>query len=237
MGFPDMAYSSVAAWQNGPVDRDNFFNNYALAQYPPALADIIGKALKSLSQAESLIGKCVGSTDPAFWANPFTARSLKMIESNKETLHNGRMAAEDAQEYIRSAMKYGIDTISLTAMLAGARMLDYIGLKYLYAGEIAEFWKQLNAKPSRSDFRLLIYRETSAKYHSRTSDMLDAIIETREIFQKAWLNEYTPFRLGVSLGKYDLEFQFWLRFQRRLENLNYREGEALPALESLVGIE
>jgi hexosaminidase len=237
MGFPDIAYSSIAAWQNGPVDRDNFFKNYALAQYPPDLADMIGKAHKSLSQAESLIRKCVGSTDPAFWANPFTPRSQKMIESNKENLHNGRLAAEDAQIYIRSAMKYGIDTISLTAMLAGARMLDYIGLKYIYAGEISGFWKQLNEKPNRNDFRLLIGWETTFKYHSRTSDLMDAIIETKEIFQKAWLNEYSQFRLGVALGKYDLEYQFWLRFQRRLESLNYREGEALPSLQSLTGIE
>jgi hypothetical protein len=134
-------------------------------------------------------------------------------------------------------LKYGIDTISLTAMLAGARMLDYIGLKYLYAGEIAGFWKQLTENPSAAEFRLLISIETRAKYHSRTSDMLDAIIETKEIFQKAWLNEYTPFRLGNALGKYDMEFQFWLRFQRRLESLSFREGEALPSLESLTKTE
>ena len=118
-------------------------------------------------------------------------------------------------------MEYGVDSISLTAMLAGAKMLDYIGLKYLYAGEIAGFWKQLNEKPSRSDFRLLIGIETRAKYHSRTSDMMDAIIETKELFQRAWLNEYTPYRLGVALGKYDLEFQFWLKFQRRLERITF----------------
>jgi len=234
MGFPDMAYGSIASWQNEPVDRENFFRNYALAQYPPVLAGIIGKAHEALSRAESLLRKSVGATDPAFWANPFTARSLKMVESNKENLHNGRIAAEDAQIYIRSAMKYGIDSTSLIAMLAGARMLDYIGLKYLYAGEIAGFWKQLSDKPGTGDFRLLVSIETRAKYHSRTSDMMDAIIETKEIFQKAWLNEYTPFRLGNSLGKYDLEYQFWLKFQRRLEVLNYREGEALPSLESLV---
>ncbi len=160
MGFPDMAYGSIASWQNEQMDRDNFFKNYALAQYQPPLADLIGKALESLSLAEALMRKSVGSTDPAFWANPFTARSLKMIESNKENLHNGRMAAEDAQIYIRSAMKYGIDSTSLTAILAGARMLDYIGLKYLYAGEIAGFWKQLSEKPGSGDFRLWISNET-----------------------------------------------------------------------------
>jgi hexosaminidase len=233
MSFPDMAYGSIASWQSAPVDRDNFFNKYSHAQYPPDLADLIEKAYRSLSLAESLIRKTVGATDPAFWANAFTARSLKNIGSNKENMHNGRMAAEDAQVYIRSALKYGIDTTSLVAMLAGARMLDYIGLKYLYAGEIADFWKQLSEKPSTGDFRLLIYEETGSKYHSRTSDMMDAIMATKEIFRRAWLNEYTPFRLEVALGKFDLEYQYWLKFQRRLQSLNYRVEDPLPPLESL----
>jgi hexosaminidase len=233
MGYPDIAYGSIASWQSTPVDRVNFFRLYSRALYSPELAELFEKALVSLTSAESLIRKSVGSTDPAFWANPFTPRSLKMIEANRENLHNGRLAAEDAQIYIRKAMKYKTDTLSLTAMLAGARMLDYIGLKYLYAGEIGGYWKRLTDNPNASDFRLLVSIETRAKYHSRTSDMLDAISETKEIFRKAWLNEYTTFRLDYALGKYDLEFQFWLKFQRRLETLSYREGEALPDLETL----
>lgn len=233
MGYPDMAYGSVASWQSEPIDRNNFFKKYAHAQYLPALADEVEKAYESLMKAESLIRKSVGATDPAFWANPFSPNYLKMVDINKENLHNGRLAAEDAQIYLRNALKYGIDTTSLYAMFAGTKMLDYVALKYIYASEIAGFWKQMIENPNVFEFRSLIGHETREKYHSRTSDMQDAIIETKEIFQKAWSNEYTPFRLGIALGKYDLEFQFWLKFQRRLENLNYVEGEALPSLESL----
>ena len=233
MGFPDIAYGCIASWQSVPVDKENFFMNYSRLQYPPALADIVGKAFTSLSRAESLIRKSVGSTDLAFWANPFTDRNQKMIDSNKENLHNGRLAVEDAQIYIRSALKYGIDTTSLTTMLAGAKMLDYIALKYLYAGEIGGFWKHLGENPNSNDFYLLVRRETGAQYHSRTSDMMDEIIETKEHFLKAWQNEYSPFRLGIAIGKFDEEFQFWLRFQRHVQELRYTEGEALPSLESL----
>ncbi len=233
MAYPDIAYGSVASWQNEPVDKENFFREYSHAQYPDELAELVENAHKSLFRAESFIRKAVGSTDPAFWANPFTARSLKMIAGNRENLRNGRLAAEDAMVFIRSALKYGIDTTSLTAMLAGAKMLDYIGMKYIYAGEIAGFWKQLTEKPDRYDFQTLIYREASHRYHSRSSDMLDAIIQTKEIFHKAWTNEYTDFRLGIALGKYDSEFQYWLKVQRRLLGLSYREGEPLPSLESV----
>jgi hexosaminidase len=237
MGFPDIAYGSVASWQDKPVDRENFFKKYAQTQYPSGLADLVEKAFKSLSEAESLIGKSVGATDPAFWANPFTSRSLKMVESNKENIHNGRMAAEDAQIYIKSALKYKIDTISLTAMLAGARMLDYIGLKYLYAGEIDELWKQLGRKTGSNDQILLTSREINLLFHYKINDIMEIILQTKDIFREAWLNEYTSFRLDITLGKYDQEFQFWLKVQRRLQNMNFREGEALPPLESLIGNE
>ena len=237
MGFPDIAYGSVASWQSQPVDKGNFFMNYARAQYPPEVADIFGKALISLSQAESLIRKSVGSTDRALWANPFSVPYQKLIASNKENLHNGRLAVEDAQIYIRSAMKFGIDTTSLTAMLAGAKLLDYIALKYLYAGEIVGYWKQLSENPNSYDFTLFVGRETSDQYHSRTSDMMDGIIDAKETFLKAWQNEYTPFRIGLATGKYDQEFEFWLQFQRRVKKLKYTEGLVLPSLESLSDLE
>jgi hexosaminidase len=233
MSFPDMAYGSAAAWQSEPVDRDKFFNKYSRALYPLAMADLVEKANLSLYQSESLLREAFGDTDAAFWANPFTDGSLKNIETNRENLHNSRMAAEDAQIYIRSALKYGIDTTTLVAMLAGVKMIDYISMKYLYAGQIADFWKQLSKNPSSNDFNLLISIETNSRLHGRTADILDAIIITRDVFHRAWLNEYTPFRLGVILGKFDLEFEYWLKFQRKLDLIDYREDEPLVPLESL----
>ena len=73
----------------------------------------------------------------------------------------------------------------------------------------------------------------TSHYHSRAFDMIDAIVDVKETFRKAWLNEYTPFRLGIAMGLFDEEFQFWVKFQRRTRGLQYREGEALPDLESL----
>jgi hypothetical protein len=77
--------------------------------------------------------------------------------------------------------------------------------------------------------------EVSFKYHTRTQDMLDAIIELKEMYKKAWLNEYHTFRLGVGLGKYDLEFQYWLKMQRRMDEFcrQYEPNAIWPSLESL----
>ncbi|MGZ8558228.1 MAG: beta-N-acetylhexosaminidase [Chitinophagaceae bacterium] len=236
LGFPDMAYGSVSAWQSKPIDQDNFFKIYASAQYPPALALKVGKGLQSLREAESLLRKSFGPTDPAFWANPFTPKNLKLAEDNKENLRKGRLAAEDAQVYLMEALKHGTDTVTLFTTLVGAKMLDYLALKYIYADEIAQFWRKVNESSDKSGEMQSMYMEILYKYHTRTSDMLDAITELKELFKKAWLMEYTDFRLGIAIGKYDEEFRFWLKFQRGLEEVhqNYVKGDVLPSLESIV---
>lgn len=236
MGFSAIVYGIVAAWQSEPVDRKKFFYNYTHAQYPHALAEKVTQAYISLMTADSLIRKVFPSTDPAFWDDPFTVENLKLADTHKSDLHTSRLAAEDAQIYIREALKYKVDTTTLFALFVGAKMLDYLSLKYLYAAEINELWKQVNENPDKEKAMGTLYFEVTFKYHTRTSDMLDAIIDVKELFKKAWLNEYTPFRLGVALGKYDEEFQYWLRLQRKLENsrMNTKENEALPSLESIL---
>jgi hexosaminidase len=235
MSRPDLAYGSAASWQGVPMDRENFYKNYARIQYPAGLAEHITRALHSLMESESLIRSAIGNTDPALFANPFTEASLKNMEENRELLRNGRLAAEVAQVHLREAIACKLDTITLFAILTGAKTLDYLALKYIYAAEIADFWKQLEEAGDKDEIKRWMHVEVSFKYHTRTSDMLDAVTELKEMFRKAWLNEYTTFRLGVGLGKYDLEFQYWLKLQRRLDEvrLNYRAGDTLPTLESL----
>jgi hypothetical protein len=69
--------------------------------------------------------------------------------------------------------------------------------------------------------------------------MFDAIVETKEMFQKAWLNEYTSFRLGIPMAKFDMELQYWFKIQKRLDALrwDYKDDEAFPSLQSLLQVE
>jgi len=235
MSRPDLAYGSAASWQSDIMDREKFFKNYCRIQYPEELATMVEKSHSSLVEAESLIRQVVGNTDPALFANPFTEKSLDNIAENRDKLRNGRLASEVAQINLREALEYGKDTITLYAMLTGAKMLDYLALKYIYAGEIAEIWQQLQEAEDKDEMRRWMHMEVSFKYHTRTSDMLDAVIELKEMYEKAWLNEYTTFRLGVGLGKYDLEFQYWLKMQRRMDEIRslFQAKEKLPSLESL----
>ncbi len=235
LSWPDLAYGSAASWQNEKLDQEVFFDKYAKALYSNELAVDVEKALTYLKESESLIRKTVGATDPAFFDNPFTGKNLNLINSGKDNLRNGRLLAEKAQIHILKALRHNQDTISLFAMLTGAKMLDYVALKYIYAGEIADFWNQLEKHPDKMQMQQWLRMEVTFKYHTRTQDMLDAIIDLKEMYRRAWLNEYQYFRLGVGLGKYDLEFQYWLELQRRMDKIcsQYKSGEKLPSLESL----
>ena len=237
LSWPDMAYGSSASWQSEPIDQTKFFQKYTQIIYPPKAAATIEKAHLALMRSESLIRKVVGQSDFAIWEDPFSPKSLKMYESNKENLHNGRLAAEEAQIYLMDALKLKIDTASLFAMLTGAKRLDFIAQKYLYAGDISDMLKKYSRKRDSKEFRMMM-GEVTAYYHSKIVDMFDAIVENKEMFRRAWLNEYTSFRLGVPMAKFDMELQYWFKIQKRLDSLrNYKDDEALPSLESLLQVE
>ena len=238
LSWPDMAYGSIASWQSQPIDQATFFKKYTGAIYPSKLAATIEKAHLALTQSQILLTKSVGQTDYALFENPFTVKSLKMYEKNKDNLHKGRLAAEEAQVYLREALKWGVDTISLYTMLVGAKELDLLALRYLYAGDIAEMYNKYSKKRESAEFRMIM-GEVTAYYHSKTVDMFDAIVETKEMFQKAWLNEYTSFRLGIPMAKFDMELQYWFKIQKRLDALrwDYKDDEAFPSLQSLLQVE
>jgi hypothetical protein len=69
--------------------------------------------------------------------------------------------------------------------------------------------------------------------------MFDAIVETKEMFRKAWLDQYTSFRLEIPMAKFDRELQYWFTIQKRLDALrwDYKGEEELPSLQSLLQVE
>lgn len=239
LGLPDFAYGSIASWQSVPMDRTNFFKNYANALYAPVLAQEVGMAHESMLKAAKLIRGALGRTNQSFWANPFTPNAQKAIKGNKDNLRNGRLASQEAQTHIREALKSGVDTGTLYTMLVGARELDLLALKYLYAGEIADFYNEFkDGKPRNAandrDFNRLM-SEISADYHSKAFYMMGDIKQMKEMFRKAYLNEYEPFRLEIAMGKFDYEFTYWLRLQRRLwaARQHYFEKGTLPPFETV----
>ncbi len=118
----------------------------------------------------------------------------------------------------------------------GAALLDYLAIKCIYASEIVEFWQEVEKSTDKEKALRSFYLEVIWKFHTRTSDMQDFIAETKDIFRKAWLSEYTPFRLEIAMRKYDMEMEFWIKLQRRLDKVytTYENKKKLPEWKSII---
>lgn len=233
--WPAIVYGSVAAWESGPADAATFFERYAAVLYPPGIASEVAAALIAMARAQTLLQRGAGDdTIAAIWETPFLPVRLKRAQEHAEDLHQSRLAAEDAQVHLMNALRRK-DDLTLRTLLMGAKLTDYDAMKYIYAIEIANFWKQASESRSRVDVNGLLYRETSDRYHTRTSDLMDVSSELRDQLHDLWLAQYTPFRLRGVMEKFDAEFQYWWKVQMRIREFaaHYRNGEELPPLQTM----
>jgi hypothetical protein len=170
------------------------------------------------------------------WDTPFAATRLAKLRSRREDLRQARLGAEEAQEHFSQALQLGGDHFSLADFLLEARMLDYAGMRNLYAVEIADIWQQLGPRPKAEDVEFYLGGEISSQDHSRLADLMDAISDLREGYRQAWNEAYTPYRRGTVLAKFDGEFRQWWNAQRWLNQFaaRFHDGDTLPPLESFI---
>jgi hexosaminidase len=233
-GRPALAYSSVAAWQSAPVDREGFFRHYAAVLYPPAAAGQAAGAFGALARAETALQEATSvETIPVFFEDPFAAAVLAKSDATRQALRDTRLACDEALAQILAAEAAGVDPATFKSLEACARMVDYAALKHIYAREIADFWAELGPKPDKHEAFNLLFNEVSFKYHTRTSDMMDALSVICDRFRDAWLAEFTPFRLNIALAKFDAELATWWKLQRRFQKLVDNLDAGLPPLETL----
>ncbi len=233
-GRPALAYAAVAGWQAGPVDRAGFFEAYAARLYPPGIAAEAAGAFEALARAETSLQEATShETIAVFFENPFAAAVLDKSDAQRQALRDTRLACDEALAHTLRAGASGADPATFISLEACARMIDFAALKHIYAREIADFWRELGPKPDREAAFNLIHNEVSFKYHTRTSDLMDAVSVIKDRFREAWLAEFRPFRLNVALAKFDVELAVWWKLQRRFQELVKRLDAGLPPLETL----
>ena len=58
------------------------------------------------------------------------------------------------------------------------------------------------------------------------------------MFRRAWLNEYTDYRLDIPMARFDKEIHFWIGVQQRLDTWRSKDGdEPLPELFEFLDID
>ena len=237
--LPAMAYGTIAPWQSAVVDRADFFRQYAALMYSPPVAPDVAATLDNLNKAEVSIHKALGQASiHAMWDDPFSAASLKQSADHREDVRQTRLMAEQAQTHVYRALEAGGDTGTLNSLLLGGGMLDFAAYKFLNALEIAERWRSFGSYDSNRYWNEFA-SDVVYQSHGRFADMMDAASELRHAYRSAWLAECTPYRMDAALGRWDAEYQYWLRLQNRFRNATrgLKEGDNLPPLESIIGRE
>jgi len=235
MSLPGMAYGAAAAWQSTTIDRPHFFADYARIMYPAGISGDVATALEELSQSETELQKVLGeSTQFALWEDPFVPTYFKALAQNQVHLRQTRLLAEEAETRLYHALSSGADPTTLNSLLVGARLLDYAGQKFQTPPELVDLWKRIGTTRPDAD-KWWNEWESQVVYqdHSRIVDLMDAITELRPLYRAEWLDEYSPYRLASALGRWDSEYEYWRRFQQRLQQFSdsSHEGDVLPPLE------
>lgn len=230
MSWPGLAYGAAAAWQQEPVDRANFFANYAAQMYPDA-APNLSQALSSLSQSETALENVMGqATMDRLWHDPFTPHFLRNCAEHRSDLRQTRLLAEDADARLREALADGENPLTLKSLLFGAQLLDYAGMRYQYACQLSSGWARLGQHPPPQQLSSLLDGPGI-----RLRDLVDTITALRPLYKQEWLTEYYPYRLGSALDFWNGEAMHWRRLDERLQQIefHFKAGDQLPSLQSV----
>jgi hypothetical protein len=235
--WPAIAYGGAAAWQNPAMDRSRFFDDYSRIVYTDSVAPHIATALDTLARSELALQRAVGQdTIHVLWDDPLDTDLLSSLASHREDLRQCRLLAEDAEEQLDLARKSSDDPAGLSSLVVSAGMLDYAGMKFLAAVELADRWKEVGPKINKETWWSTFASEWEYQSHNRIVDLMDRITELRKKYRSAWLEEYTDYRLESTLGRWDAEYEYWRQLQARFRAFGRKakNGEALPPLDVVV---
>jgi hexosaminidase len=236
MTLPGVAYGAAAAWQAGPMDPRTFFAEYCRIRYGAAEGPDMAAALNSLEAAETALQEALGPfTQLTMWTNPFAPASLAAMKTKQGALRLSRLQAEDALEHLYAVRAVAPKTPQLDSLIVGAQVIDLAAMKFQAAQEIAATWATIPEHPTAEQLANVIGQGISNETHSRIVDMMDGFTEERANYEAAWLEQYTPYRMGTALGRWDAEYAFWLHTQERFEavRMGFETGDPVPTLQQL----
>jgi hexosaminidase len=228
-------FGAAAAWQPGMADATAYQASFGPIFYGDKTGRI-NRAQSEIIAAEDLID--VG--DDAFWLDPWSPAGVATADKLRPNLAAARLHAENAIELIETALAADPslrEKDSLRAMELGARRIDFIGLKFQLADEMADDYAQAYAlqhdRKNDPTISNLLYAISSN--NGRCQDLRDGFSQLKNLYRDSWLAENRPFWIDNVLVRYDLQTQLW---QKRGEDLDtlinaFDKTHALPPASQL----
>ncbi len=216
-------FGAAAAWQPGTSSIPQFQQSYGRVFHGDSTGKV-DEAQKELMAAHLLLkdsfAKNADANDFIFWLDPFTAEGQRATAKMRPLNHELRMHAERAIVLVREARSASPlrEQDALDAMELGARRMDFIGLKFQIADEIAADYARAYALQSskvRTD-RAELIRNLSDIAHpnsvqGKMEDLRNNFSMLRDLYEAAWLKSYRPYYLGNMSERYTLAVDTWIQ--------------------------
>ncbi len=223
-------FGAAAAWQPGRSAGAAYQASFGRTFYGDA-SGRIDEAQRELMAAEKLIDV----SDKAFWLDPWTKQGQEKAGMMRAKIPEARRHAERAIELLETAQATDStlrERPALAAMELGARRIDFIGMKFQMADEMAELYAKAYAmkddKAHRTETRELL--TTISGMNGRCQDLRDSYALLKALYRESWLAENRPYWLDNVLVRYDLQMQTWQQRGEKIAALidDWQAGGTLP---------
>lgn len=260
-------FGAAAAWQKGESSIAAFQDSYGQVFHGDATGDL-NEAQKEMMLAHAVLrdeAKEGDGTNNIFWLDPMSKDGLKIGAQVLPYAHELRLHAERALTLIAQARAAapgpppisanpGIynpadsypsaattlrETAAIDALELGARRMDFIGLKFQLAEEIAEGYQRAYAMQNTKDRkeRTAVSRELSDinGVNGRIRDCIDTYSLLRDLFEQAWYRSNRTYALRPVLERYDYTIGIWEARSDRLHSAQrqWSDTHTLPTAAEL----
>src|SRR5271154_1214242 len=251
-------FGAAAAWQKGESSIPAFQSSYAQVFHGDATGDL-NEAQKEMMLAHSVLkddAKVGDGTNNIFWLDPMSKDGLKIGAQVLPYVHDLRLHAERALTLIAQARAAAPapppvsagpkaydpadsypsarttlrETAAIDALELGARRMDFIGLKFQLAQEIAEGYQRAYAMQNTKDHKQR--QQVSADLsdingmNGRIQDCIDAYSLLRDLFEQAWYRSNRAYGLRPVLEHYDYTIGLWEARSDRLHSAQRQWGDS-----------
>ena len=215
-------FGAAASWQPGESSIEDFQKAFGHAFHGDTTG-LIDAAQRQLAAAHTLLQKqgAGDANDFLYWIDPYTNEGMFTAQRIRPVLHDVRLLAESALVAVATARRAQPslrEPDALDAIALGARRIDFIGMKFQFADEIASMYARAASADTSRDARTNAGRELSdiAGMNGRAQDLRDGYTLTRELYERAWLRESRPYWLSNVLARFDKATQLWIDRMDRL---------------------
>jgi hexosaminidase len=235
-------FGAAAGWQAGESKESVFVDSFGQAFHGDPTGKI-SQAQSEIMAAHALL-KGAGLNDAQdawFWADPFSREGQQVAAKIRLTLHELRLHAEraitllaEARNAARSEHRELANPEALDALELGARRIDFLGLKFQNADEIAALYNQALAIDGDNDRRDEVGNilHTIGSANGRLQDIRDGYALLGGLYRQAWLRVNRPYWLENNLARYDKAAQLWIDRGDKwdLVKMQWFDKHTLPSL-------